>query len=408
MPLSAQHGQSPYSNHDHLASSILPRVRSASSAFGNDRITSSDRRPISPRWGDSAFGDEANYRECPDGNLGTPSTIPSSLHGGLSRVNSQEHLSDPRALSNMIDNIRQQFGLDPSQNSEIERVYKQQPSDQARQIAMICFLKSELIGLERRIGESIITATNKIRFRVSNDRTNWTSNETVQKFIRESVKDLLIGSSIQGYSTTHTAENEPILDSLENLLIDKLIDTENKIDDADLPEDFRNDDPSAEHQVRRLVKEIAKSEKNKYQNLILKHIKDPPNGSLVPNLCDLLFLRSKDTLWRTTSIADKTRLALLRLEGAIFNCQPKDSTIPRTTRANRERSMWDRVDDRLAWVATLSPDTQKAFYRWILQYDRKVFTGNQTFELIKGTHNLSIITPEELESWILDGEPRLV
>ncbi|KAH9822601.1 hypothetical protein DFH28DRAFT_881984 [Melampsora americana] len=257
MPRSAQHIHSPYSNHDRLPSSILPRVHSDSVAFGNNWITSSVCWPISPNCGDSAFGDEADYWECPAENLATPSSIPSRLHGGLLNLNFQEQLSDPCALSNMIDNIRQQFGLDTSENSEIEKVYKQQPSDQARQIAMICFLKSELIGLEKQIGKSIITATNNIRFRVPTNRTNWTANES---FIREKVKGLLIGSSIRGYSTTHTSENEPILDSLENLLI-------SKIENAALPKDFQNDDPSAEHQVQRLVNKIAKCEKNKYQNL---------------------------------------------------------------------------------------------------------------------------------------------
>lgn len=105
--------------------------------------------------------------------------------------------------------------------------------------------------------------------------------------------------------------------------------------------------------------------------------------------------------------SDKARFALLRLEGTIYHLSGKNSTQPRTSEKEKvERSMWDRVDERLYWLRHLDRDKQDAFNRWIMKCDTKLFTGRQTFEQIKQSNNmLSMITTEQFEQWILAGEP---
>jgi hypothetical protein len=114
-----------------------------------------------------------------------------------------------------------------------------------------------------------------------------------------------------------------------------------QIKDSDLPPDFRSGDLAADYAVRKVLKEISKNEKSKFQievsqigfyssrkaiilmicKQLLHNIKDPEMDSKVPTLKDLYFrLRNprrgpktltNDALWLNTEIADKSRIALV-------------------------------------------------------------------------------------------------
>lgn len=168
-----------------------------------------------------------------------------------------------------------------------------------------------------------------------------------------------------------------------------------------------------------MIKEIAKTEKSKFQAGLLENIKEPEIHSVVPDLKSLYFALRKtrcarsmsmgnDEIWANLDVADKDRLALLRLESTIFLLKPKDPTQPRTSAKERvTRSMWEPVDERLAWIQDLTRDQQTAFYRWIKKYDAKLFTGERTFEQIKRSNEIKIITLAELKDWMIAGESSL-
>ncbi|KAH9810179.1 hypothetical protein DFH28DRAFT_986257 [Melampsora americana] len=63
------------------------------------------------------------------------------------------------------------------------------------------------------------------------------------------------------------------------------------------------------------------------------------------------------------------------------------------------------TDERLSWVKTLPPELQILFYRWIMHYDSKIFTGKEDIQQIKQRVKIAIITPDEFAKWLIKGCP---
>ncbi|KAH9809585.1 hypothetical protein DFH28DRAFT_1111588 [Melampsora americana] len=429
LPSSGQRYQSPIrSNYDRFASTertpaaIIPRARLASEALGMD-----NRHPTTPHLQQHSSqmshgpiqDDEPDYRAVLDHPSLTPNHLQSAMRPQSSVLNSGE---DPVAITNLITTIGGQFGLTPTQLCQIDKVF-QQPDDLTRQIASLCYLTSQISNAQQSSFESpglMNQQSNEVSRNQSPEPTReWKGEETVRAFIRETIKELLMKPLIQAYSTANAIRNDVTVDSLENLVIEQLMKPNTTVRDRDLPPRFRSNDLAAEIPVRKVIKEIAKSEKSKFQNGLLENIKDPKINTLVPTLFKVYFelgrtrgpknqTTSKDMIWNALDIADKSRIALLRLEGTIYHLSAKNSTEPRTSEKEKvERSMWDRVDERLLWVRHLEREKQKAFYRWIMKYDAKLFTGKQTFEQVKQTNVICMVTPELLDQWMLEGEPAL-
>ncbi|KAH9816550.1 hypothetical protein DFH28DRAFT_1081843 [Melampsora americana] len=266
---------------------------------------------------------EPNYHSMLDNPILTPNTSQSKLRPQSSVLNSGHILGDPVAIFNLITTIGGQFGLTPSQLCKVDKVFKQ-PND--CQIALLCFL------------------------------TSLFSN----------------------------GQHDVTVDSLENLVI--LMKPNTTVIDQDLPPHICSNNLAAENTVQKVIKEIEKSERSKFQNGLLENIKDPKINTLASTLFKTT---SKDMIWNAMDIADKSRTALLRLEGTIYHLLSKISIKPRTSEKEKvEQSMWVRVDERLFWNA-------------------KLFTGKQTYEQVKQSNIICMGTPELLSQWILKGEPNL-
>ncbi|KAH9820682.1 hypothetical protein DFH28DRAFT_1194660 [Melampsora americana] len=84
-----------------------------------------------------------------------------------------------------------------------------------------------------------------------------------------------------------------------------------------------------------------------------------------------------------------------RLRGTIFHIQPKDETVPGKSamKPKPDQSIWDSVDKRLSWVKNLTAKHQILFYQWIMHYDSKTFTGKEDIQEIKKWVKIVIITP---------------
>lgn len=364
--------------------------------------------------------DEPDYRSVLDDSILTPDILRTQLRPQSSAHPSGHGLGDPVAITRLISTIGGQFGLTPSQISQVDRVI-QQPDDLTRQIALMCFLTSQFASIQQVTVEhqqSNPVIQERSRTESPEPLREWKAKENVRSFIRDKIKELLMKTSIQAYSTANAFQHDVAVESLEDLVMEQLMKPNTTVKDRDLPPHFRASDLAAEVPVRKVIKEIAKSEKSKFQNGLLENIKDPKIGSLVPTLISVYFevgrtrgLKNRNTchnlIWNNMEFSDKARFALLRLEGTIYHLSGKNSTQPRTSEKEKvERSMWDRVDERLYWLRHLDRDKQDAFNRWIMKCDTKLFTGRQTFEQIKQSNNmLSMITTEQFEQWILAGEP---
>ncbi|KAH9823844.1 hypothetical protein DFH28DRAFT_1117616 [Melampsora americana] len=235
-----------------------------------------------------------------------PQNTPNSTLGQMPVLSSLSNSADGNVdillASNLIYDICEEFGLTSTDKSNIEKVIN-------------------ISNLERQLIEQPIATTN-IPIEPNVDQIDqWKPNSSVQTFIQDQIKETLKPSCIQACATNFTAKGRPILESLENIVVKQLISTQNKIPDRHLPEGYQDCDLTADTQVRKVIKEIAKVERCKYQNAILVNIKDPPLGTkpatLRALLCDLLgnkiknHTKTENEIWTETSIADKSRLALL-------------------------------------------------------------------------------------------------
>ncbi|EGF99185.1 uncharacterized protein MELLADRAFT_94788 [Melampsora larici-populina 98AG31] len=357
------------SNYDWLTTSIIPRTRSATDAFGMDsRSQATPNLRQQPPQDGLFHEEEPDYRTMLADEPFTPSLMRLEARPHSSGLSSGQDLINPLALSNIVSTIGAQFGLSSSVISDVDKVF-QQPDQQRRQIALVCFLASKFQSHQQNL------STPELPTVPQSDPTKVTEWKALE--------------DVRSYSAANSMRTVPVLESLENLVI--------------------------------VVKDIAKTEKSKFQQGLLVHIKDPELDSKVPKLENLYFqlrrtrapkelTKSNDTIWDATSLGDKCRIALLRLEGTIFHMEKKDSTQPCSgTKDKGDRSMWDPVDERLSWVRGLPRDQQKSFYRWVIQYDTVLFTGAQSFEQIKTatSNDIHIITPEALKIWISEGEPEI-
>ncbi|KAH9809467.1 hypothetical protein DFH28DRAFT_1098540 [Melampsora americana] len=395
-------------NYDQFASaerppaSIIPRARLASEALGMD-----NQHPTTPHLQQHSsqmshgpiHDDEPDYQAVLDHPSLTPNNLQSAMRPQSSVLNSGE---DPVAITNLITMIGGQFGLTPTQLCQIDKVFQISNAQQST---------FESPGLMNQ-------QSNEVSRNQSPEPTReWKGEETVRAC--ETIKELLMKPLIQAYSTANAIWNDVTVDSLENLVIEQLMKPNTTVRDRDLPPRFCSNDLAAEIPMQKVIKEIAKSEKSKFQNGLLENIKDPKINTLVPTLFKVYFelgrtrgpknqTTSKDMIWNALDIAEKSRIALLRLEGTIYHLSAKNSTKPRTSEKEKvECSMWDRVDELLYWVRHLEREKQKAFYRWIMKYDAKLFTGKQTFEQVKQSNIICMVTPELLDQWMLKGEPAL-
>ncbi|KAH9820824.1 hypothetical protein DFH28DRAFT_953432 [Melampsora americana] len=349
-----------------------------------------------------------------------PSLSQSQGEPSINQISTGSERAGGEVLSNIVATIASEFGLTPTQTAQINKCF-QQPSDQRCEIAQMCFLTS--LVAQNPVSKAVTQVTiptGQESKTLHNPKIEWKGEDNVRQFMRDTIRDCLMKPVIEAYSTANSIlfDNNVIIDSLGNLAMeDVVMKSQGHVKDSDLPEGFRSGDVAAKCAVRKVLKEIAKSEKSKFQIELLHNIEDPELDSKVPTLKDLYFWLSNpwrgpktttnDDLWNNTKIADKSRIALLRLEGTIFHLHAEDSTQPRIRKERFYQSMWDPVDERLAWVRKCSNEDQKAFYRWIKQYDAKLFTGSLTFEQIKQANHICIITPEELTQWVNAGEPAL-
>ncbi|KAH9820602.1 hypothetical protein DFH28DRAFT_1093019 [Melampsora americana] len=402
------------SNYDRFGNS---GIRHASMAFGMEDENIPTQTPPNLRNSSSQnssykLGGEPNY-----GQEDTPNSTQARMPVSSLLGNSADGNVDAGLASNLISDICEEFGLTSTDKSDIEKVINK-PSGVAREIATLCYFRKQISNLEKLVIKRPIATTN-IPIEPNVDQIDQLNlhDQSMQTFIRDRIKETLKTSCIQAYATNFTPNGHPILESLENLVVRQLIAARNKIPDKHLPEGYRDSDLTADTQVRKVIKEIAKVERCKYQNAVLVNIKDPPLGTKPARLPALLFdltgnkiknhTKTQNDIWNETSIADKSRLALLRLEGTIFLLQPKDSTAPRESpmKMKTDRSMWDAVDQRLTWIRTLSKDHQILFHQWILDYESKIFTGTLDFQQIKQQVKIQIINPNEFGKWIIEGCP---
>ncbi|EGG06810.1 uncharacterized protein MELLADRAFT_86222 [Melampsora larici-populina 98AG31] len=384
-PSSQRYQRSPMgSNYDRLSTSIIPRTRSASDAFGLDsrhqntpnlRHRSSQNGPIQE--------DEPDYRAALGDTFFTPDMMRSESRPHSSGISPEENVVDPLALSNMVSTIGAQFGLTPRAISEVDKVL-QQPNEQSRQIALICFLASQFPANRQSNSADQVTVTVGPPM-VQPKGDLWKAEDRLRTFIRDLIKDLLMKSSIQAYSTSNSLRKHPIVESLENLVIEALMAVDCKVKANELPEGFRNSDLNAEGLVRKIVKEIAKTEKSKFQSALLDGINKPAVGSLVPKLYDLYFQLgrtrapksltiSNDVIWSTINLADKCRIALLSLYTPALSSVlkvPFSTSTPRTQPSHaavQRIKPTDQYGTQLmsAW---LGPETSPPGTKGLLQMD---------------------------------------
>lgn len=229
------------SNYDRLQSTIVPRTRAASEAFGIDSRTQTTpnlRRHPSQLSNGPIYEDEPDYCSMLEDTIMTPNNLQTETRPHSSGFSTGAEILDPVATSNMINMIGAQFGLTDTQISPIEIVI-QQPDDQRRQIAMMCFLTSEFHKIRQAIADNqriVPTAPqHKDRSECSPD---WRGEDSVRDFIRDDIKEHLMKSKIQAYTTVFSVRSEPVLASLENLIIEDLLDSKCKVPVHQLPVGF--------------------------------------------------------------------------------------------------------------------------------------------------------------------------
>ncbi|EGG05369.1 uncharacterized protein MELLADRAFT_88056 [Melampsora larici-populina 98AG31] len=416
--------QSPASsNYDRLTLNANPRVRRASNAFGLDYEAPQQTPPNLRNTNFQMMGNhnfsgeqEPNYCEVLEDS---PHSTPTISQGpGAQAGRNDMDFVDVDRVSETISRIGETFGLSTADKLEVQKIYEQ-PNNFAREVAKVCFFRSQLARLEDTILERNMTSTTTGPQAIPPDHreAKWQGTNSVRLFIRNKIKDALLSSSIQAYASNFTTTNDPILDSLENHIVEIIKKEVTKVPNYNLPEGFREEDPSADTAVRKVIKEIAKSERCRFREHLLNNIINPPMNSKVMKIFDLLYdlvlkrprnyKKTPTDVWTNTSVPDKARITLLRLEATLHVLQPKDATQPLKgpSKQKSERSMWEKVDERLTWIRGLSPDHQKLFYHWIVQYDAKIFTGAETFQQIKERvrGHIHILNPEEFAKWIIEG-----
>ncbi|KAH9810175.1 hypothetical protein DFH28DRAFT_903355 [Melampsora americana] len=332
------------SNYDRIPN---PRVRTSSMAFGLD----GDVRHTPPSL---RFGSSQNSTQDPTGEFGRsfsnnePEELPNSASSWIPSSRGEDSRV---SVSSLINSIGGLFELTSSEQLDIAKVFNQ-PNGVAREIATLCYIQRQITNLKKSNNENGAMEGDE------SEIGGWKGTHHVRTFIRNRVKEAMMSSATQAYATNFTPEGDPIFDSLENLVVQQITAARAKLSDHRLPPGFRNDDINAQGQVRKVIKEIAKVERCKFQNNLLLHIKDPALDTKPPTLVDLLFNLTSNRersyekthadVWTQAEIAEKSRLALLRLEGTIFHLQPKDATVPRKSamKPKPDRSMWDPVDER--------------------------------------------------------------
>lgn len=212
--------------------------------------------------------DEPDYRSVLDDSILTPDILRTQLRPQSSAHPSGHGLGDPVAITRLISTIGGQFGLTPSQISQVDRVI-QQPDDLTRQIALMCFLTSQFASIQQ------VTVEHQQSNPVIQERSRTESPEPLREWkAKENVriKELLMKTSIQAYSTANAFQHDVAVESLEDLVMEQLMKPNTTVKDRDLPPHFRASDLAAEVPVRKVIKEIAKSEKSKFQNGV-SHLK---------------------------------------------------------------------------------------------------------------------------------------
>ncbi|EGF97122.1 uncharacterized protein MELLADRAFT_70203 [Melampsora larici-populina 98AG31] len=222
---------------------------------------------------------EPNYREVLEDS---PHSTPTILQGpGAQAGRNDMDFVDVDRVSETISRIGETFGLSTADKLEVQKIYEQ-PNNFAREVAKLARLEDTI--LERNM---TWTTTGPQAIPPDHREAKWQGTNSVRLFIRNKIKDALLSSSIQAYASNFTATNDPILDSLENHIVvsqaihlplpnmsfsandhqfQEIIKKEvNKVPNYNLPEGFREEDPSADTAVRKVIKEIAKSERCRFR-----------------------------------------------------------------------------------------------------------------------------------------------
>ncbi|KAG0151958.1 hypothetical protein CROQUDRAFT_650532 [Cronartium quercuum f. sp. fusiforme G11] len=292
--------------------------------------------------------------------------------------------------------IAQKFEINQPNLQSLLQVF-QETIPQNRQFALACFMTQNFQQLSHQLS--------------ANDRINqatpqtsdspianiWKGSESTRSHVRSAIKALMMDPETQAYCTNETDDHTPIILSLENRMLDQLHAESREFKQAHLPLGFENHDNAAGAAVMKLIKEIAKQVRTKFQNSILTQIKDPVEGLAVPNMTSLMGQivrtgnsktdhRSNEEIWEATSPEQKERFALMRLVGVHFHS---------TTFKNRQRSMWNAVDQRLIWMRTLSPEHQVQFSQFVTDTDKLHFDGTRTIDAIQTDTNFELPTPAD-------------
>ncbi|KAH9810673.1 hypothetical protein DFH28DRAFT_985430 [Melampsora americana] len=300
-----------------------------------------------------------------------------------------------------FNTIASRFNINSKDFENLLHIFKESIPE-TRQFAITCMLLSKFQDLERSVIPNTGATLNLGR------GSNWKGGDQVRALIREKLRKFLLQSITQAYSTNETVDHNPINGSLEHRMIDSLHSETRDYQELNLPSGFSTFKVDAELSVMKVIKEIAKAERCKFQSRILSQIKNPTQDQPVPDLKSLVALiirsnsrserRSNDEIWNDTPSDDKIRYAHLRLEGAIFHIgDAKDVTLIKS-KIERERSMWDPVDDRLAWIRSLNETERKIFEKLIIHLDHSIFNGSRTFEIIKRQHPIHLPSPIEFQT----------
>ncbi|EGG06541.1 uncharacterized protein MELLADRAFT_86351 [Melampsora larici-populina 98AG31] len=258
--------QSPASNYDRINSTPNPRIRQASMAFGFDFERPQQTPPMlrsqAFQRGDLDSSGEPNYRSVLDDE--PPSTSNSSQRGFGNGHRGNEGPNDPNLALELIESLGDSFGLSSTEKSDVKEIFQHTDSF-AREVATVCFFRSQFARLEKSINEKSMASSTIIQHQ-GDQAYGWKGGEGVRSFIREKIREALVGSHVQAYATNFTTDNDPVLDSLENHIVGVLVAAPNKVPDYNLPEDFRSSEPTADTAVRKVIKEIAKTERAKFQD----------------------------------------------------------------------------------------------------------------------------------------------
>ncbi|EGF98111.1 uncharacterized protein MELLADRAFT_113846 [Melampsora larici-populina 98AG31] len=330
--------------------------------------------------------------------------------GSASGSTSQHHLIEtPRSQverNSEFNIIASKFNINSSDLQNLLQIF-QESIPETRQFAITCMLISKFQDLERLIIPNHTGVTLNL-----GKGSNWKGADPVRSLIREKLRKFLLESETQAYSTNETVDHNPINGSLEHRMIDSLHSESKEFQESNLPPGFQTFKVDAELSVMKVIKEIAKAERCKFQSRILSQIKNPTQDQPVPDLRSLVALiirsnsrserRSNDEIWNDTPSDDKMRYAHLRLEGAIFHIgDAKDVTLIKS-KIERERSMWDPVDDRLAWIRSLNETERNIFEKLIIHLDQLIFNGSRTFDTIKRQHTIHLPSPIEFQTSLND------